>query len=46
MAAIGLSGQDWFFALGVIVFSAIVIRMRRRRAKTTSGGDDRVEGHD
>ena len=46
MAALGLSGRDWFFALGVIVFSAIVIRMRHRRAKTTRGSDGRVEGHD
>jgi hypothetical protein len=35
MASIGLTGRDWFFALGVVVFSAIVIRMRHRRATAT-----------
>ena len=46
MEAIGLVGRDWYFAAGVVVFSIIVLGMRRRREGGDEHPDERAENHD
>ncbi len=43
MAEMGLTSRDWYFALGVLGFSAIVFGMRSRQAAGLAGR--RREGH-